>query len=49
MPTETELQDGWINPNPNLFIRTYHTEDGKKTGKHVVMKPEEKSYWIVGF
>ena len=49
MPTEIELQDGWINPNPNLFIRTYRTEDGKKTGKHVVMKPEEKSYWIVGF
>ena len=49
MPTEIELQDGWINPNPDLFVRTYRTEHGKKTGKHVVMKPETKSYWIVGF
>ena len=49
MPTEIELQDGWINPNPDLFVRTYRTEDGQKTGKHVVMKAKEESYWIVGF
>ena len=48
MPTEIELEDGWTNPNPDLFTRTYRTEQGKRAGKHVIMKPKEKDYWIVG-
>ena len=49
MPTDIEMNDGWTNPNPELWLRTYRDSGGRKLGKHVLMTSKTGPGWIVGF